>query len=140
MTSNPLTCEPTATVQAAALIMSEEDVGIVPVVEPETKRLLGVITDRDLCLDVVAAGKDPKEVYVANSLHGDPATCREDDDVDLCLSAMRTRQVHRIPIVDDDGVCVGIISQKDLALHLNESDKLHATVRDISKSHRTQVV
>jgi CBS-domain-containing membrane protein len=52
---------------------------------------------------------------------------------------MSARQVHRIPIVDDDGVCVGIISQKDLAHHLEDSDKLHATVRDISKSRRAHV-
>ena len=51
MTRNPITCPPSVTVQVAALIMSEEDVGIVPVVDAQTNRLVGVVTDRDLCLD-----------------------------------------------------------------------------------------
>jgi CBS domain-containing protein len=68
MTPNPTTCTPMATAQAAALIMSEEDVGIVPVVDPETSRLVGVVTDRDLCLDVIAEGKNPQEVKVSECL------------------------------------------------------------------------
>ena len=135
MTKNPTTCEPTATVQAAALIMSEEDVGIVPVVEPRTRRLLGVVTDRDLCLDVIAAGKDPQEMPVSAGLHRDPVTCRPDDDISLCMERMKARQVHRIPIVDESGICVGIISQRDLALHLQQPEQMHDTIREISKSH-----
>lgn len=56
-----------------------------PVVAPESWRLLGVVTDRGLCLDVVASGKDPKDVQVAKSLHGNTTTCRMNDDIELCL-------------------------------------------------------
>lgn len=135
MTRNPTTCEPTACVQAAALIMSEEDVGIVPVVFPDTKWLVGVVTDRDLCLDVIAAGKNPKDMHVSDSLHRDPVTCRPDDDINVCMERMKARQVHRIPIVDDNGMCVGIISQRDLALHLQQAEQIYETIREISKSH-----
>lgn len=133
MTRNPTTCETSATVQAAALIMSEEDVGIVPVVEPKTQRLVGVVTDRDLCLDVVASGKNPTFMLVSDSLHTDPITCRQEDDLDLCLEKMRTWQVHRIPVVNEDGRCVGIISQKDIALRVTQPKKVYDTVREISK-------
>jgi CBS domain-containing protein len=134
MTTRVTTCFPGASAQAAALIMSEEDVGIVPVVDPETRRLLGVVTDRDLCLDVIAAGKHPREAHVADSLHPEPVTCRPDDSIERCLHLMQHHQVRRIPIIDDHGVCVGIVSQKDIALRVPEPSAVHETVREISRS------
>jgi CBS domain-containing protein len=134
MTTTVTTCPPHASAQAAALIMSEEDVGIVPVVDPETHRLLGVVTDRDLCLDVVAAGKDPRETLISESLHRSPITCRPRDSIDACLHLMQQHRVRRIPIVDDDGICVGIVSQKDIAMRVPEPRAVHETVREISKS------
>ena len=133
MTPQPSTCTPQATAQAAALIMSEEDVGIVPVVEPETQRLLGVVTDRDLCLDVVAAGKHPEMLRLVTILHEHPVTCRLDDEVEVCLLRMKEHQIRRMPIVDDSGVCVGIIAQKDLALQLGESEQVSSLLRAVSK-------
>ncbi len=136
MTRRPLTCSPEASAQAAALIMSEEDVGIVPIVDPETDRLVGVVTDRDLCLDVVAAGKHPHNVRLSDVVHGEPVTCHVDDEVALCLSRMKECQVRRIPIVDDSGACVGIIAQKDVALRLSEAESVASILRDISTSSR----
>lgn len=136
MTKNPSTCTPSAHAQAAALIMSEEDVGLVPVVDPTSRRLLGVVTDRDLCLDVVAAGRNPQEVKIANSVHSNPITCHADDDIQQCMEHMQHHQVRRIPVVDEEGRCIGIISQKDLALVLDEPQKFIETVREISRSGR----
>lgn len=133
MTPHPSTCTPQATAQAAALIMSEEDVGIVPVVDPETQRLVGVVTDRDLCLDVVAAGKHPEVVRLSTILHTDPVTCHEEDDLAVCLARMKDAQVRRMPIVDDTGACVGIIAQKDIALQGLEAEHVSSLLRDISK-------
>ena len=65
MTANPTTCTATTHAQAVALIMSEEDVGVVPVIDEKSKRLVGLVTDRDLCLEVVAEGKSPQEVRVS---------------------------------------------------------------------------
>lgn len=130
--TNPITCPHSVTVQVAALIMSEEDVGIVPVVDAQTNRLVGVVTDRDLCLDVAAAGCNPKETKIANSLHTHPVICFADDDIEECLEQMKVHQVRRVPIVDEDGRCVGIIPQKDLALVLNEPQKLIETIKEIS--------
>lgn len=133
MTPHPSTCTPDATVQAAALIMSEEDVGIVPIVDPDTNRLVGVVTDRDLCVDVVAAGKHPEQVRLSTILHTKPTTCHAEDDVAVCLSRMQEAQVRRIPIVDDHGTCVGIIAQKDIALRLPEAERVSTLLREISK-------
>jgi CBS domain-containing protein len=133
MTPHPSTCTPQATAQAAALIMSEEDVGIVPVVDPDTRRLVGVVTDRDLCLDVVAPGKHPESVRLFSILHPNPVTCHAEDDIQLCLARMKEAQVRRMPIVDDRGVCVGIIAQKDLALRAPEAEPLFSLLREISK-------
>ncbi len=132
MTSHVTTCAPQASAQAAALIMSEEDVGIVPVVDPDTQRLVGVVTDRDLCLDVVAAGKHPGDAHVSDSLHTEPVTCRPEDSIEQCLTLMQRHRVRRIPIVDGDGRCVGIVSQKDVALRVSDPQGLHETLRQIS--------
>ena len=133
MTAHPSTCTPHATVQAAALIMSEEDVGIVPVVDPQTRRLVVVVTDRDLCLDVVAAGKHPETVRLSTILHADPVTCHAEDDLTVCLTRMKDAQVRRMPIVDDTGACVGIIAQKDIALQELAAEHVSDLLRDISK-------
>jgi CBS domain-containing protein len=134
MTPHPSTCTPQATVQAAALIMSEEDVGIVPIVDPETNRLVGVVTDRDLCLDVVAAGKHPETLRVDSIVHGPPVTCHADDDIALCFRRMEQAQVRRIPIVDDGGLCVGIIAQRDIVLQVAEPERVSTLLREISRT------
>jgi CBS domain-containing protein len=135
MTANPATCTPTAHVQAVALIMSEEDVGVVPVIDEKSKRLVGLVTDRDLCLEVVAGGKSPQEVRVSTVMSRPLATCLADDNLQLCLDLMKEHQLRRIPIIDESGHCVGIISQRDIALHVSQPQEIHETIREISRSH-----
>jgi CBS domain-containing protein len=138
MTSNPTTCATSATAQAAALIMNEENVGVVPVVDGQTKRLVGVVTDRDLCLDVVAEGKNPQAVKIGDLTHDNLVTCRAEDDIELCLERMKSHQIRRMPIVDQQGLCIGIISQGDIALKMKQAEDVHDTVREISKSRGRQ--
>jgi CBS-domain-containing membrane protein len=82
---------------------------------------------------VIAAGRHPQEAKVSESLHADPVTCRADDPVEACLERMKQHRIRRMPIVDESGICIGIISQKDLALNLDRSDSVHGTLREISK-------
>jgi CBS domain-containing protein len=138
MTPNPTTCTPAAHAQAVALIMSEEDVGVVPVIDGKSKQLVGIVTDRDLCLDVVAEGKSPQEVPVSAVMNTAPVTCLADDDLQVCLDRMKEHQLRRIPIVDEKGHCVGIISQRDIALHVTQPTEVYETVRAISRSHGAQ--
>ena len=90
MTNNPVCCWPSSSTLSAALLMQETDTGIVPVIQdPFTPRLIGVVTDRDLCLYVVAAGRDPSSSWVDGCMRQDPVCCTEQDDVSLALDLMK---------------------------------------------------
>ncbi len=134
MTRNPVCVTPDATVREAAQVMKREDVGIVPVVDGQNERtLLGVITDRDIAIRCVAEGKDGS-CRVRDAMSGDKlATCRENDDVDRVMDAMRTEQVRRIPIVDERGSLVGIVAQADVVRKANNDAQAERTVEQISE-------
>jgi CBS domain-containing protein len=134
MTRDPSCVTPNATVREAAQVMKRDDVGIVPVVDGnDSKTLVGVITDRDIAIRCVADGRDPN-VRVGDCMSGDKlATCRENDDVDRVMNAMRTEQVRRIPIVDERGSLVGIVAQADIVRKTRNDAKSEQTVEDISE-------
>ncbi len=120
MSANPACCTPSATVQEVARIMKEHDCGCVPVVDSlESRRLVGVITDRDLAVRGLAEGKGA-EAKVDGVMTTDPFTARPDTDLSEIQKAMADRQLRRVPIVDADGCCVGIIAQADLARSAGE--------------------
>jgi CBS domain-containing protein len=97
--------------------MREEDVGSLPVVSDQHGRYLeGMITERDLCRSVIAEGRDPKTTAIGDYLSRNPLTCRADDDLDQCEKVMQQHDIHRITVVNDEGRCVGTISQADVAL------------------------
>ena len=116
MTSNPACCTPEATAQQAARLMEENDCGCIPVVEDEESRfLVGVITDRDLALRAVARGRAP-ETPVKELMTTDVSAVSPEDSLDRVEELMVDLQVRRVPVIDEDGCCVGIIAQADLAL------------------------
>ena len=109
-------CAATDTLQRAAQLMKEHDVGAIPVVNDcNERKLLGIITDRDICMKVVAQGLT-STAKVSEAMTSTPATCRPNESIEGCESLMKRHQVRRIPVVDSSGVCVGIISQADIAL------------------------
>lgn len=145
MTPNPKCCYPTDTVVRAAQIMREEDVGPVPVIDPGTRKLVGLVTDRDIALNVVAQGREPHAVEVQDIMSENLVTCRMNDDYDSAVSCMAEYQVRRIPVVNEDGSLAGIISQADVARQSSESDVGHvveeisdAPVRHSVSSHMTE--
>ena len=110
-------CAATDTLQKAAQLMKEQDVGAIPVVNDcDERKLLGIITDRDICMKVVAQGNLTSMAMVSEAMTNAPATCRPDESIEGCESLMKRHQVRRIPVVDSSGVCVGIVSQADIAL------------------------
>jgi CBS domain-containing protein len=134
MTRDPACVTPDATVREAAQVMKREDVGIVPVVDAQdSKTLVGVITDRDIAIRCVADGRDGtqrvRDCMSANKL----ATCRENDDVNRVMDAMRTEQVRRIPIVDERGSLVGIIAQADIVRKATNDARAEDTIEKISQ-------
>lgn len=132
MTPNPRHCTEQTTAQGAALIMDELNVGIVPVLDEQSKMLLGVVTDRDLCRFVVAQNQIPGETLVADCMTDDPVTCSPTDEVEVAEELMKTHQIRRVPVVDEEGRCVGIIAQSDLAVRVDEPSVTHEVVRKIS--------
>jgi CBS domain-containing protein len=115
MTTNPVCCTPSSTVREAAQLMRDHDCGCIPVVEGESKRLLGVMTDRDIACRCVAEGKSP-DTPVSEIMTTKPQCCHPEDDVAAVEQIMIEAQVRRVPVVDAKDRCVGMIAQADLAL------------------------
>jgi len=115
MTKNPAFCAPSSSAQTAALLMQQKDTGILPVTEDAfNHKLVGVVTDRDLCMAVLVRGRDPAHVWVQECMTRDPLTCHVDEEVGAALRRMREHQVRRIPVVDEAGNLRGIVSLADL--------------------------
>jgi CBS domain-containing protein len=98
--------------------------------------LVGIVTDRDLALKVVADGRDPKAAKVEEVMTRNVVTCRPEDDLQKALDAMSEHQLRRIPVVDDGNKLVGIIAQADVATRVNQPQKTAETVEGISQSSR----
>jgi CBS domain-containing protein len=134
MTKDPVCCLPSHTADGVAQVMASVDIGPVPIVESQqTKRLIGIVTDRDLIVRVVAAGRDPTRTTVGTVMTRDLVTCHPDDDLQDALRAMAQHQVRRIPVVDDTGRIVGIIAQADIATRMEEPLKTATVVEEISQ-------
>ena len=135
MTDNPVCCLPTDTVSQAARTMRREDVGPVPVVsDDQHKLLIGIVTDRDLALRVVAENRDIISTRIKDVMTTGAVSCQPDDDLQKALEAMEENQVRRIPVVDTNQKIVGIIAQADVATRLGEPESTAAVVEEISKS------
>jgi CBS domain-containing protein len=134
MTRNPVCARPDDTVASVARLMKENDIGPVPiVVDNNSKRLVGIVTDRDLAIKVVAAGRDPQMTPVRDVMTTNVITCRDDDDIETALDAMSTQQLRRIPVVDDGNMLLGIIAQADIATRMDKPEKTGEVVKDISE-------
>lgn len=141
MTPHPEAVTPSDSVQRAAEIMHDLDVGFVPIVNDRTSmQLKGVITDRDITVRHVAAGH-PRECTVREHMTAERiATVAPDASLDEVLDAMKRAQVRRIPVVERDGRLVGVIAQADIAVKEAPSHPEHVaeTVEKISEPAKPQ--
>ena len=134
MTQDPVCCLPTDTVSKAAQLMKTEDVGSIPVIEDEeTMKLIGIVTDRDLALQVVAPERDASTTQVEDVMTYEVITCRATDDVQKAVDAMAQHQLRRMPVIDGDHRIVGIISQADVATRVEKSEEVAEMVKEISQ-------
>ena len=115
MTANPQCVSATDKVGTVAKLMRDADCGSIPVVDDATGRVVGIITDRDLTVRVLAGGGRGSDTVVTDVMTGYPYSARPDDDLRHVEKIMVDRQIRRVPVVDVDGRCVGIISQGDIA-------------------------
>ena len=134
MTKDPVCCLPGDTVQKAAQLMRAQDIGPIPVIVGKQNRtLLGILTDRDLALRVVAEGRGG-DTLVGDVMTTGAISCRADDDIREALYAMEKHQLRRIPVVDSNEEIIGIIAQADIATRLQSSSHTAEVVEEISKA------
>jgi CBS domain-containing protein len=129
MSQNPTTCEPSASVADAARVMASQDVGPVPVVEGD--RLVGLVTDRDLVVRVLAEGRDPESTTIGEIASTDLVTVSPDARLDEALSLLARHQVRRLPVVEGEQL-VGVVAQADVARQ-GEDEETGQVVEQISE-------
>ena len=130
MTPNPRTVEATEPIAAAATIMRDEDVGVVPVVEDG--RLAAMLTDRDIVIRAIAEGRDPQSTTAGEIASRELVTIDPQQSLDEALRLMAQHQVRRLPVVEEDGRLVGILAQADVAREGDDRETGHL-VEEISK-------
>jgi CBS domain-containing protein len=111
------TCRPDDSLNAAARIMWEHDCGVVPitVVDEGGERVVGMITDRDVCMAAYTQGRPLRDIAVTSAMSGRIHACHPKDRIAAALERMATEQLHRLPVVDSSGFLVGLLSLADIA-------------------------
>jgi CBS domain-containing protein len=134
MTKNPSCCVPSDAAPRAASIMRDEDTGIVPVIDNEqSQRIVGVVTDRDLCMNVVAESRDPATVAVEQCMTTTVVTCTPNDAVEKATELMQENQIRRVIVVDEQRRLQGIVSMADLVERADiKTAVTHDTLKKVS--------
>jgi CBS domain-containing protein len=140
MTSEPAFCVPGDTAVTAATLMKSHDIGSVPVVsDRESKHVVGMITDRDIAMRVVAGKREYDKTHVGDVMSKDVVTCRAEDDYDEVIQAMEENQIRRVPVIDSERRLIGIVSLADVARKAGKPEGIAEVTGEISKpSHGGQ--
>ena len=133
-------CMPEKPIDEVAGMMVTCDCGAIPVVDPETRKAVGIVTDRDIVCRAVAKGLNPARVRVEEIMTMPIVAVRPEDSLENCLTVMESAQVRRVPVVDSQGFLCGMVSQADIARAAPAPETGHL-VHDISKptDHASQV-
>jgi len=144
MTVNPKSCEAGANLAQAAAMMWEADCGTLPVIDG-AGQVLGMITDRDICIATGTSNRLASQISATELMRGVPKVCQPDDDLVVALRTMEEGQVRRLPVVDGRGTLEGILSLSDLLLRAENSPRadipltnVMKTLQAISQRRRTQ--
>ena len=134
MTENPACCTSDSNLQEVAKMMLDNDCGAIPVVEDNNhKRPIGVVTDRDITIRTVAKGDNPLNMTAKSVMTKNVYTVTPETSVEECVNLMETHQVRRVPVVDADGNCIGMVAQADIALKAKDSEA-EEMVEEVSKA------
>ena len=131
MTPAPQCCSADTNLNEVANLMVEADCGEIPITDG-SNRLIGVITDRDIVVRVVAKGKNPSAVTAGECMTEPVVVVNEDTKLEDVLSVMEENQIRRVPVVDAAGCCRGIVAQADVAMVARESE-VGEMVREVSR-------
>lgn len=133
MTTDVRCCSPDTPLPEVARLMRDGDCGALPVVDQGNGgRVIGMITDRDVTIRLVAKGRNPLELGAASCMSTPVVTVRADETLGNCCRMMEQRKVRRMPVVDDSGRCIGIVSQADIARNVPEA-RTGDLLQEISK-------
>ena len=132
MTANPRCVTKSDPVRSAAKIMKDEDTGVVPVVDG--KKIIGVVTDRDIVVRLIAEGKESSGIPVSEVMSTNVQSVKESASVDDALALMARSEIRRIPVVNDRDELVGIASIGDISMKGHKDDKIGQTLKDISEA------
>jgi CBS domain-containing protein len=122
MVDEPRHCEKSQSVQSVVTEMSKSNIGSLPVVD-KNKKVIGVITDRDICVGLSNTNKPLTELKVHEVMSTQAHTCTPEDDASTALKIMRTKKVGRLPVVDKDGRLKGIVSLNGIVRHHHENNE-----------------
>ena len=131
MTPDPQCCSPETALNEVANLMVECDCGEIPVIDA-SNRLIGVVTDRDIVCRVVAKGKNPSSVTAQDAMTQPVVAVTPDTTLDEIVAVMEENQIRRVPVVDAQGRCCGIVAQADVAMVARESE-VGEMVREVSR-------
>jgi CBS domain-containing protein len=124
MTPNVNTCQENSPIRKAVELMKREDIGVVPIINSE-EELCGIVTDRDICLQVILDNMDPDSIAIADVMHQNIINCEPDEDMEQVVHKMKEAQVKRILVVENRR-CIGIITEADIVR--NSTSELSASL------------
>jgi CBS domain-containing protein len=131
MTPDVVTVAPDASLTTAARLMRESDIGPLPVCEG--KRVIGMLTDRDITVRAIAEGRDPNQTRVAEVMTPEVVCCQDGDDVQRAAQLMQSAQLRRLLVVDGEGRLAGIVSLGDIALQTGDDALTGQTLEGVSE-------
>jgi predicted transcriptional regulator len=135
MTSCIWACTPDTTLDQAVRLMEERDSGWLPVVPGRGRyHVVGVITDRDICLAAHHLGTNLRKVLVRDAMTVDVVTCSTQDKVSAVWSIMRRSKVRRLPVVDEEGQLAGLVTLDQLARAAGERPSSGVSTKDVVKT------
>jgi len=138
MTSNPKACTPATTLAEAALLMWDGDCGVLPIVT-DGRKVVGLITDRDICMATATKYCSPADIAVEEVSSGNVYSVTADDDVRKALETMKEHKVRRLPVVDADETLIGVLSMNDVVLQAQDASEKKATAipyTDVVKTYK----
>lgn len=134
MTKDPECCTTETSLQEVARMMVECDCGCIPVVDnADTRKPLGVVTDRDIATRIVAEGRNPLDLTAGDAMTKTAVTVTPETSVEDCCNRMEESQIRRILVVDSKGACCGIVAQADIANNA-DNKKTAEVVQEVSRA------
>ena len=138
MATEVKSCPDYSTLNTAAQIMWDHDIGCVPVVDKEG-HVIGMLTDRDICMSAYIQGVSLTGALVTSAMSKQVFSCKPEDDIATAEKLMRDKQVHRLPVIDDQRRLVGVISLNDIAREAASEIQMKKP-RQVSDAEVTQVM